>query len=138
MIEILFLCILAVLVYKTPKELLLFYDTILGKVSTIAILLIIANSCGIPSAIIFILMIVVISNRIEDKNEFINLYDFRKVLKQNKITNVKDANDKTIQNISKFNLSGVPFFNKEREIHKYHNCEEIIQITKKNINLEKN
>ena len=130
MIEILFLCILAVLVYKTPKELLLFYDTILGKVSTIAILLIIANSCGIPSAIIFILMIVVISNRIEDKNEFINLYDFRKVLKQNKITNVKDANDKTIQNISKLNLSGVPFFNKEREIHKYHNCEEIIQTPK--------
>lgn len=130
MIEILFLCILAVLVYKTPKELLLFYDTILGKVSTIAVLLIIANSCGIPSAVIFILMIVVISNRIEDKNEFINLYDFRKVLKQNKITNVKDKNDKTINNISKFDLSHVPFFNKEREIHKYHNCEEIIQTPK--------
>ena len=130
MIEILFLCFLAVLVYKTPKELLTFYDTILGKVSTVVLVLLIANSCGLPSAIIFILMVVVISNRIEDKNEFLNLYDYRNVLKKNKITNVKDKTGKKISNITKLSLSGVPFFNKEREIHKYHNCDEIIQAPK--------
>lgn len=130
MIEILFLCFLAVLVYKTPKELLTFYDTILGKVSTVVLVLLIANSCGLPSAIIFILMVVVISNRIEDKNEFLNLYDYRNVLKKNKITNVKDKTGKKISNITNLSLSGVPFFNKEREIHKYHNCDEIIQAPK--------
>ena len=130
MIEILFLCFLAVLVYKTPKELLTFYDTILGKVSTVVLVLLIANCCGIPSAIIFILMVVVISNRIEDKNEFLNLYDYRKVLKKNKITNVKDKTGKKISNITNLSLSGVPFFNKEREINKYHNCDEIIQAPK--------
>lgn len=46
MIEIVFLCFLAVLVYKTPKELLHFYDTILGKVSVVVLLLLIANTCG--------------------------------------------------------------------------------------------
>lgn len=130
MIEILFLCFLAVLVYKTPKELLTFYDTILGKVSTVVLVLLIANSCGLPSAIIFILMVVVISNRIEDKSDFLNLYDYRNVLKKNKITNVKDKTGKKISNITKLSLSGVPFFNKEREIHKYHNCDEIIQAPK--------
>ena len=127
MIEIIFVCILAVLVYKTPKELLIFYDTILGKVSGLVLLLLIGNYFGIPSAIIFILILVVISNRIEDKHEFINLYDYRNILKKNKITNVKDKSGKKITNITKINLSNVPFFNKEREIHKYHNCDEIIQ-----------
>jgi len=130
MIEIVFLCFLAVLVYKTPKELLHFYDTILGKVSIVVLLLLIANTCGLPSAIIFILIIVVIANRIEDKNEFLNLYDYRKVFKQNKITNVKDKTGKKIHNITSLTLSEVPFFNKEREIQKYHNCDEIIQTSK--------
>lgn len=130
MIEILFLCILAILVYNTPSELLMFYDTVLGKVSIIALLLLVANCCGIPAAIIFILMIVVIANRIEDKNSFLNLYDYRKIFKQNKITNVKDKDGKKIHNITNLNLSNIQFFDKEREIHKYRNCDEIIQSPK--------
>ena len=57
------------LVYNTPSELLMFYDIILGKVSTIVLLLLIANCCGIPAAIIYF-NIVVIANRIEDKMNF--------------------------------------------------------------------
>ena len=60
MIEIIFLCILAVLIYKTPSELILFYNNILGKVSALVLLIIISNYYGIPSGIIFILIIIVL------------------------------------------------------------------------------
>ena len=127
MIEIIFLCILAVLIYKTPNELILFYNNILGKISTIVLLIIISNYCGLPSGIIFILIIVVISNKIENKSNNINLYDYRKLITKNKVLKVNDKDNNEIKNITKLNVNNINFFNKERQINNYKSCEEIIQ-----------
>ena len=127
MIEIIFLCILAVLIYKTPNELILFYNNILGKISTIVLLIIISNYCGLPCGIIFILIIVVISNKIENKNNNINLYDYRKLITNNKLLKVNDKDNNEIKNITKLNVNNINFFNKDRQINNYKSCEEIIQ-----------
>lgn len=131
MIEIIFLCILAVLIYKTPEEIGLFYDNVLGKVSSIILLLLISNYFGLPSGIIFILILIVIASRVENNDIQLNIYDYRKIVSNKNSLNVKDKNNKNIKdNITNVNISSVPFFNKEREINKYHKCNEIIQTPK--------
>ena len=130
MIEIIFLCILAVLIYKTPSELILFYNNILGKVSALVLLIIISNYYGIPSGIIFILIIIVINNNVDNKKNFINIYDYRKLISKNKVFNVNDKNNEKIKNITKLNVNDINFFDKERYVNNYSSCEEIIQTPK--------
>ena len=131
MIEIIFLCILAVLIYKTPEEFGLFYDNVLGKVSSIILLILISTYFGLPSGIIFILILIVIASKVENNDIKLNIYDYRKLISEKNILNIKDKNDKSIKNgITNINISNVPFFNKEREIGKYYNSEEIIQTPK--------
>ena len=131
MIEAIFLCILAVLMYKTPEEIILFYDNILGKISAIVLLVFISNYFGLPSGIIFILILVVIANKTENKSNIMNLYDYRKVILDNKIYNVNDkGNNKIDSSITNLNVNSVPFFSKERVINTYNSCDEIIQTPK--------
>tara|TARA_Y100000591_G_C21624232_1_gene589427 strand:- start:287 stop:679 length:393 start_codon:yes stop_codon:yes gene_type:complete len=127
MIEIVFLCILAVLIYKTPEEIGLFYDNVLGKLSSIVLLILISSYFGIPCAIIFILMLIVIASNVENNDIKLNVYDYRKIVSEKVPLHVNDKNNRSIKNITNVNISAVPFFNKEREIGKYHNSEEIIQ-----------
>jgi len=127
MIEIIFLCILAILIYRTPNQLVLFYDNVLGKISTIALLLLIFKCCGIPSSIIFILIIIVINLNLNGKENNIKMYDYRNIFKETKIKNITDKDDNKIENITNFNTNNVTFFNKERLINANNKCKEVIQ-----------